>query len=285
MDKELSLDETKVFEKARNLAFSGHQNIIMNSSTDKELINLPENQKNLKITMKDIREEFLRKQKEKEIESFFRPQPDKAVLELAKTLDENKNYNIVIQMRADNPYVTNVNGEKIHFLKPRSSEIKIKDIALHSSKECRYNGLIKGHYSNAEHQILGSRMASNNLVARCFYIHDAAEYVFSDVPSPVKRLCPDYCKLIDDFQDFLYRIFIPELNDPLCDANIKLPDEVKEIDWRITASEMKQLRNQPADQLEAVPYPNVAFQMWEPKVAYEKYMEGFRKLFPNWKWN
>jgi hypothetical protein len=165
-------------------------------------------------------------------------------------------------------------GNTIHFLNPKPGEIKIHDIAWHLARTCRFNAAMNVWYSNAEHSILGSRLAPSVKEAREFLLHDAAEYVFGDIASPVKKLLPDYNKLINEFENKIYLFFLGYIPDGKA---------IKVIDSRICATEMKYLRNNEAECLESVPYDNLHFYCWTPEKAFIKYMESFQWLFPEYK--
>lgn len=169
------------------------------------------------------------------------------------------------------PYLTMRHGNRVDFLNPKPEQIVVDDIAWHLARQCRFNSALKQWYSNAEHSIMGSHQAADTHLARAFLIHDAAEYVFGDIASPIGRLCPDYKKLCNNFQDFLYKLYLGTI-----------PDEaaIKEIDSRICATEMVVLRQAPADDICAKPYTNVRFHCWPWQEAYIRYLDMFTWLFP-----
>lgn len=170
------------------------------------------------------------------------------------------------------PYLRFRNGNILHFLNPEPQQILIDDIAWHLARTCRFNGSMNVWYSNAEHSILGARKATDLEVSRAFLIHDAGEYVYGDLPSPVKNLCPDYKARSDKFQDFIYRHYLGKLPDE---------NEVKLVDQRMTATEMKYLRK--GSNLHAEPYEDMSFYCWNWEEAYHRYLEMFYWLFPEHK--
>ena len=172
------------------------------------------------------------------------------------------------------PYVSMRKRNRVHFLNPKASEIKIDDVAWHLARSCRFTCHVNGWYSTAEHCILGARKAKNQQLAREFLVHDAGEFVFGDVSSPVKRLCPDYKLMSDRFQDFTFRHFLGYI-----------PEEtaLKEIDSRLCATEMRHLRGSPDESLEAEPYDDVEFFCWPWEQAYIRFLDMFQWLFPEYK--
>lgn len=169
-------------------------------------------------------------------------------------------------------YVKLRRNNRIDFLNPTADQVDIDDIAYHLARTCRYNGHMHEWYSNAEHSLLGSRLAKTPLVAKYFLLHDAAEYVFGDLASPVAAKFNDYRVLRDNFQGFIWRLFI---------GSDEPPKEVKEIDLRLTASEMFYLRGNDVEDLTAEPYPvgTVKFHCWNWSVAYAAFMSEFHNLF------
>lgn len=76
-------------------------------------------------------------------------------------------------------------GHKIDLKFPTVDMIRIEDIATALSKICRFNGHIGEFYSVAQHCVLVSMMAPNNL-QRAALLHDAAEAYLGDVIKPLK---------------------------------------------------------------------------------------------------
>lgn len=162
----------------------------------------------------------------------------------------------------------------VEFMNPKPDQIWITDIAWHLARECRFTGACVSWYSNAEHSYHGSVKASCLKVAREFLLHDAAEYVFNDVSSPVGKVCPDYKRHCKAFQNFIYRKFL---------GYEEVSDEVQEIDRRLCATEMRDVRFQPKEDWDYEPYPIIDFVCWEWQMAYEAFMYRFKLLFPEFK--
>lgn len=159
----------------------------------------------------------------------------------------------------------------VEFLDPKPEQIHLEDIAYGLAKSCRFQGHIDGWYSTAEHCVLGARRMRNPNLRREFLIHDASEYVFSDLSGPIKALLPDYKKMEGNFQRFLNLIFLgyPEL-DP----------SVKEVDKRMCATEQHFMRNAPIPDLDGyMPYSGVTFYKWPWYQAYENYLDLLTEAF------
>lgn len=183
-----------------------------------------------------------------------------------------------LQAQVKDPYITMKNGLRLHLLNPKAKQIRISDIAWHLSRTCRYNAHTEMFYSNAEHSVLASWKASNMRVAQYVLLHDAAEYAFGDLTSPVKRMLPEFKKMIDDFQFFLWNHFCGDV------PSIEIIEELEIIDKRLTATEMKVLRHQPdSDMGPHEPYPHLEFYCFRWEIAHDMFMREFNHLFPDWR--
>ncbi len=173
------------------------------------------------------------------------------------------------------PYIRSMNGIKITFLDIQPNQIRIRPILLHLAKTCRYHGMLDGWYSNAEHSMLCSHFAGDNVFTqRAALIHDFGEHITADVAGPVKKLCPDYTKLCDDVQAKMNFHFL---------GYDYLQPIIKEIDKRLTASEQRDLRGSPPEDWDAEPYEEVPFKMWDWREAYHHITVRFIALFPEYK--
>lgn len=178
-------------------------------------------------------------------------------------------------MRPWPPYIRSLNQVKITFLDLKREMIRVEAIFLHLAKTCRYNGLVEGWYSNAEHSILCCDKATTHLGKQAALIHDFGEMITGDVPGPVKVQCPDYRKLADEIQDFMYFHFL---------GSSIVPDEVKIIDKRVCATEQKMLRGAPEEDFNGhVPYDDIKFECHEWREAYWAIKLRFHTLFPEYK--
>lgn len=181
-----------------------------------------------------------------------------------------------IEAQRKEPYITMKDGWKLHLLNPTSEQIRIGDIAWHLSRTCRYNAHMELWYSNAKHSVLAAWHASSTRAAQYVLLHDAAEYAFGDLTSPVKRLVPDFKKHIDKFQDFLWVHFCGE---PI---SKEIAEELELIDKRLTATEMKYLRNQPDSDMGPYEPYELEFMQFDWQDAHDMFMFEFHKLFPRW---
>jgi hypothetical protein len=93
-----------------------------------------------------------------------------------------------------NEWIETSTGGKFELAKPVFS---IEDIAHALSMCCRFNGHVSQFYSVAEHSVLVSLLMDRFYGGDPFegLMHDALEAYLVDVPSPIKRLLPDYKEL------------------------------------------------------------------------------------------
>lgn len=87
-------------------------------------------------------------------------------------------------------------GLYVNPLDMRQEDFRIEDIAHHLALEPRYCGASPYHYSVAQHSVLtsyavvppgGMRAWEADMLRFACLMHDAGEYVFKDIPSPVKH--------------------------------------------------------------------------------------------------
>lgn len=76
-------------------------------------------------------------------------------------------------------------------------DVYVMDIAVALARECRFNNATQRMYSVAEHSAWCALMAEEKypedkyLAFKCL-MHDAHEYIWRDIPSPIKKLFPEY---------------------------------------------------------------------------------------------
>lgn len=104
----------------------------------------------------------------------------------------------------DLPTLRTYSGVTIADLTKVSPEdIRTEDIAHGLANVCRFSGQTPHFYSVAAHSILVSEWIEQHggtpLEALCGLFHDASEAYIADLPSPAKRLCPDYKRLEERF--------------------------------------------------------------------------------------
>lgn len=178
-------------------------------------------------------------------------------------------------------YVRTLSLTKVHFLDPKPSEIVVDDIAWSLAGQCRFTAGLKPWYSVAEHCVLGAQRIRDRKQAREFLIHDAAQYIFGDIASPIARALRG-CELkhaSDNFQYFLNHMFL---------GYMEVHPSVKQLDRAFCATEMWLIRGQTGAQVEE-DYPGCTlmtdqnFPCWDRETAYAAWMDYFHLLFPEYK--
>lgn len=91
-------------------------------------------------------------------------------------------------------WLTTFSGQHLDFANPDLLAFNITDIAQGLSHECRFAGQIADFYSVAQHSVLCSLIVPQEF-AREALLHDATEAYCKDIPSPLKRLLPDYSRI------------------------------------------------------------------------------------------
>lgn len=98
-------------------------------------------------------------------------------------------------------------GQLLDLKEPNPNDIRIDDIAHGLSRQYRYGGAL-GDYTVAQHCVLVAKCVYDNWpgeshqgledAMRLALMHDAAEAYIRDMPTPAKRLLPDYINLETD---------------------------------------------------------------------------------------
>lgn len=135
-------------------------------------------------------------------------------------------------------------------------DISIVDVAFGLARKCRYSGNIridKEHYSVAEHSDLMAHYFENDpsmflgdepMMLEDYLkmkLHDATEFVFPDVPTPLKDLFPVFREVEGYHDEKIASAFIP---DP--QGSLIVKKQVKELDIRIRIDERKAIITEPA---------------------------------------
>lgn len=82
-------------------------------------------------------------------------------------------------------------GKQFDPVDPQPDMIDLVDIAHGLAHECRFAGQCRFFYSVAQHSVLVSQAVPPEHAWEAL-LHDASEAYIKDIPSPVKRLLPDY---------------------------------------------------------------------------------------------
>lgn len=94
-------------------------------------------------------------------------------------------------------WILTASGKHFNYLDPQPDQINILDIAQGLSRESRYNGQSTAFYSVAQHCVIASQIIVK-YAPECALealLHDASEAYCKDIPTPLKRLLPNYCEI------------------------------------------------------------------------------------------
>ena len=106
-----------------------------------------------------------------------------------------------------------LSGRRLDLLNPSPLDIEIEDIARGISRVARWNGQTSGEYplSVAQHSVIVAELLKNyneNIEIKwqlAALLHDAAEYIISDMITPLKSfLGEEYIQLEDKIQSAIY---------------------------------------------------------------------------------
>lgn len=141
-------------------------------------------------------------------------------------------------------------GGKFTFDAPRVQDIDIEDIAHSLALQCRFNGHVNTFYSVGDHCLhVTSKISPENRFWGL--MHEAAETYMSDIITPFKY-------------HWRWRYFLKKMENKILKVVAKtyslpwpIPEEIKEVDQRMWATEQRDLRNKPrfAWSTDIVPYP------------------------------
>lgn len=128
---------------------------------------------------------------------------------------------VEIPVRRDEWILTH-SGRHVELPDPLPEEITITDIARGISRECRFSGQCLDFYSVAQHSVLASRIVSNEYALEAL-LHDASEAFIKDIPSPLKKLLPEYSRIEGILERVIRRKFgLPEKTS----APVRLADQI-----------------------------------------------------------
>ena len=174
--------------------------------------------------------------------------------------------------------IRSVTGRRLWPLDMRPDDFDPFDIAHSLSQICRFTGHSREFISVAQHCCTVSDKIEDQRFARWGLVHDAPEYVVSDLNSIVK-----HSGLLENYRDIEHAIVLP-----MCEwlgLSAFEPPEVKEADRRSFATEVRDfmvsLEGQMWTELAGIePYPEQLVS-WSPRRARDEWLTRFRRLFPD----
>jgi len=168
-------------------------------------------------------------------------------------------------------WILSYSGRHVELRNPDPEEIRISDIARGLSRECRFAGQCREFYSVAQHSVLASGLVPQEFALEAL-LHDAAEAFIKDIPSPLKKLLPEYSRIEEILERVIRRKFgLPE----------KMSSPVRQADRILLATEKRDLM--PHDPCEWTILKGIAplserIVPWLPEVAMERFLQRFSEL-------
>lgn len=171
------------------------------------------------------------------------------------------------------PEILLSNGKMYHYLSPDPDVVDIQMIAASLSKQCRFTGQVNRFYSVAEHSVRASQIVPTEFALDAL-LHDAAEALVVDLPTPLKILLPDYKVIEDRAHELISKKF---------GVRFPLPPEVKRADVIMLATEKRDLLPESEAKwamLEGVPTlsGNLANQSGNPGAWERKFLNRYHEL-------
>jgi hypothetical protein len=93
-------------------------------------------------------------------------------------------------------WMETLSGIRFYPLEAEVDKFSIKDIAHALSNICRWGGHTSYHFSVAQHAYIMSHLVSPENAMEAL-MHDATEAYLGDIPTPIKRLFPEYLDIED----------------------------------------------------------------------------------------
>lgn len=167
-------------------------------------------------------------------------------------------------------WITTHTGLHFDYIKPNPDAIYIRDIAIALSRECRFTGQSQKFYSVAQHSVECSYIVPEPFKFEAL-LHDAVEAYCKDIPSPLKKLLPDYQKIENNIDSVIRKKF----NLPLT-----ISAEVKRADLIMLATEHRNIANDGKEwpMLKDIPLLERKIDPIPSDVAYNRFIRRFYEL-------
>lgn len=85
-------------------------------------------------------------------------------------------------------------GTRVHYPFVNPQEIIIADIAHALSNQCRFTGHLHEYWSVAQHSLCVAALVPDEHKKQAL-LHDAPEAYLCDIPTPFKRMMPEYMRM------------------------------------------------------------------------------------------
>lgn len=172
-------------------------------------------------------------------------------------------------------YIGTFTGRKFFLLKPRLTDIDIRDIAHGLSLQCRWTGQCRYHYSIAQHCYYCSFLGPDN-EALDRLLHDGSEAYMGDMNRPLKHFTaagPAYRRQEAVIQHLICRKFGISLTEP---------ESVHVADQQLLTAEREQLMRlnfTVSDKWETLLAAPVKITRWSSEKAERMFLKRFNELY------
>lgn len=165
-----------------------------------------------------------------------------------------------------------LSGKFYDYDDPSINDWDIEDVALGLSHLCRFAGQCPAHYSVAQHSVYVSYAIEPEFALEGL-LHDITETFMVDIPTPLKRILPDYKRLEKLHEAYAMARF---------GLDYPLRKEVHIADKRVFAAEVRDFRPEQwehyAEYLDGVEPFEGNIVPWEPEDAEEIFLYRFDEL-------
>lgn len=169
-------------------------------------------------------------------------------------------------------WIPTISGRRFWLLDPSPDEVEIFDIAYGLSRLPRFNAATLGPiYTIGQHSVLGTDFIEDEFKLH-FLIHDAPEYLYHDIITPLKKLLSP---LYQDLEEKITDCVATKFNIVWTEEAIK---RVKEIDQLMLVNEQESLTPFGiAGHLPCLPNFQIT-EIWSAGETFERFSKAFTDL-------
>lgn len=157
-------------------------------------------------------------------------------------------------------------GAYFDYADPNVDDLQLEGLVLALSKICRFNGHTLQSYNVAQHSYVCSLLAPNEYKMEAL-LHDLHESVIGDMPSPLKKIIPEYSA----YEEKIAGLFRSKFGLPVKTSNV-----VAEIDRLMLFWEKRDIVGRPRDDWGESPMvPSGKLWALHPDRSFELFMKAY----------